>query len=73
MKNKEVIFSRNTIYNGKNGYSICKGLDLTDWDKSDNDIYLKVINTRGTSASCKIAIPKKDIQLLINTLQEFLC
>ena len=72
MTRKNVKYNYNTSYIGVNGYGICLGINISDWDDKDSDLRITIQNTRGNSNSCCIELPKSNVEDLINALKTFL-
>jgi hypothetical protein len=60
----------NTFYNGRNGFAYCRGIELMRMEHGDlNAIRLYPLNSKGSTSSCYVDIPRSEIPNLISKLQ----
>jgi hypothetical protein len=65
----DVAFTKQATFLGRNGMFKSKGLIATKL-KQDNEIVLEPITSRNVVGRCHIAIPIKDLDLVIEMLQK---
>ena len=63
---KDLYFTDETYYVGRNGQGRQTGISLTIYD---DQVRVKPINSKNEIANCLINIPIKDLPKVINTLQ----
>lgn len=66
---KEIKFTRQTNFTGRNGYMKCGGIEVMGFDHKSM-VQVAPITSKGAVGRCDIEIPLEDVPALIAALQE---